>query len=178
LAALLDTLGLAQVALVGHSDGGTIALYFAARHPQRVRALVTVAAHVYVDPTMQPGMEALRQVYERSEAFRRALDRTHAGRGDAVFEMWYQGWHRPEVRNWDARPLLRHVEAPTLVVQGTADEYAPPSHAEAIAAALPNARLALVPEAPHTLPQEHAAAFNTLLLDFLADYRPSDDPTI
>ncbi len=169
LRALLDALGLGEVALVGHSDGGTIALYFAARYPARVRALVTVAAHVYVDPTMQPGMEALRRTYETSEAFRRALDRTHGGRGAAVFEMWYNGWHRPDVLGWDARPVLRQVEAPALVVQGTADEYAPPSHAEAIAVALPDARLALLPDAPHMLPQERPEDFNTLMLDFLTN---------
>ncbi len=167
LRALLDGLGLSPVALVGHSDGGTIALYFAAQHPERVRALVTVAAHVYVDPTMQPGMEALWRTYETSEAFRRALDRTHRGRGAAVFEMWYHGWHRAGVLDWDARPLLQRVKAPALVVQGTADEYAPPSHAEAIAEALPNAQLALIPDAPHMLPQERPEAFNPLLLDFL-----------
>ncbi len=164
---LLDALGLGQVALVGHSDGGTIALYFAAQHPERVRALVTAAAHVYVDPTMHPGMEALRQVYETSEPFRRALNRVHFGRGDAVFEMWYAAWHRPGVLGWDARPRLRRVTAPTLVVQGTADEYAPASHAEAIAEALPKAQLALIPDAPHMLPQERPEAFNPLLLDFL-----------
>ncbi len=167
LAALLDAVGLGQVVLVGHSDGGTIALYFAARYPGRVQALVTVAAHVYVDPTMHPGMEALRQVYETSEAFRQALDRTHQGRGSEVFEMWYAAWHRPGVLDWDARPLLRYVKAPTLVVQGTADEYAPPEHAQAIAAALPNARLALVPDASHMLPQKHPDAFNPLLLAYL-----------
>jgi pimeloyl-ACP methyl ester carboxylesterase len=43
---LLDAYGIESAALVGHSDGGTIALYFAACHPQRVSRLATVAAHI------------------------------------------------------------------------------------------------------------------------------------
>ena len=167
LHALLDALGLERVALVGHSDGGTTALYYAAAHPARVAAVVAVAAHVYVEPSMQPGMEALRQVYERSEKFRRALDAAHFGRGEQVFRMWYTGWLRPGVRDWDARPRLAGVQAPVLVVQGTADEYATPRHAEDIAAALPDARLALLPDAPHMLPQERPEAFNEMMRSFL-----------
>ena len=167
LEALLDALHLPSVALVGHSDGGTIALYFAATHPQQVMAVAAVAAHVYVEPSMQPGMEALKRVYETSPGFRRALNRTHHGRGDAVFRMWYQGWLRPGVRDWDARPRLAAVQAPVLVVQGTADEYATPRHAEDIAAALPHAILHLIPHAPHMVPQEAAEAFNAVLVPFL-----------
>ncbi len=168
LDALLDALGLAEVALVGHSDGGTIALYYAAAQPARVRALVTVAAHVYVEPSMRPGMEALKRVYDTSEKFRRALDRVHHGRGEAVFRMWYTGWLRLGVLDWDARPRLRTVAAPALVVQGTADEYATPRHAEDIAAALPHARLVLLPDATHMLSQERPEDFNALMIDFLS----------
>ncbi len=73
--------GSRRVALVGHSDGGTVALYFAARFPPRVSALVTVAAHIYLEAAMLPGMLAVRQAFEHDERFRQGLVRAH---GDQV----------------------------------------------------------------------------------------------
>ncbi len=172
LAALLDALGIDRPLLVGHSDGGNIALYFAAQYPERPRAVVAVAAHVVVEPAMQPGMEALKRVYETSSVFRRALERTHPGHGEQVFfDLWYRGWHRPGVQGWNALPLLQKVRVPVLVVQGTADEYASPKHAEDIAAALPYATLHLIPGAPHMVPQDAAEAFNAVLVPFLVTQR-------
>ena len=55
---LLEQLGIRRAALVGHSDGGTIALYYAAQYPDEVTCLVTVAAHIYVEARMEPGILA------------------------------------------------------------------------------------------------------------------------
>jgi len=144
LQALLDHFGIERAVLVGHSDGGTIALYCAAQCKRRVAALITLAAHVYVEPKMHVGMEALLREYEQSGKFRAALNRVHGGRGDEVFRMWYEGWHNPAVLSWDARPRLHAITASALVVQGTEDEYATPKHAADIAAAIPNAELLLL----------------------------------
>ena len=52
LVALMNGLGLtAPVFLCAFSDGGTIALMFAVRHPERVKAMVCSGAHIYVDKT-------------------------------------------------------------------------------------------------------------------------------
>jgi pimeloyl-ACP methyl ester carboxylesterase len=53
---LLNYLEIKKAALVGHSDGGTIALYYAAKHPQRVSCLVTIAPIFMSTPKCRMGL--------------------------------------------------------------------------------------------------------------------------
>jgi len=167
LVALLEAEGINRTMLVGHSDGGTIALYFAADHPEWTLKLVTVAAHVYVEAKMKTGMDNLKQVWETSDRFRTGLQRLHGRQTPAVFENWYRDWRRPYSLVWDLRPDLAAIRCPTLVIQGTEDEYALPQHARDLAAAIPGARLCLFPGANHQLPQEAPESFHQQLLPFL-----------
>jgi pimeloyl-ACP methyl ester carboxylesterase len=173
LEALLDELKIDRAALVGHSDGGTIALYFAARHPERVACLVTVAAHIYVELDMEPGIESIRADFEGDDLFREAFRHVHGEKSETVFLNWYEGWHKPDSLDWDMRPLLGRITAPALVIQGLDDEYATPQHARDIADAIPGAILWLVDGAKHMFPQDDPERFNARLLDFLSEVRSS-----
>jgi pimeloyl-ACP methyl ester carboxylesterase len=164
---LLDHLEIHQAHLVGHSDGGTIALYYAAHRPERVKRLVTIAAHIYVEEKMEPGIQAVTADYTSDKRLRRRLERVHGAKADQVFRNWYEGWRTEENRSWDMRPLLKAVQVQTLVIQGSLDEHATPQHATDLAAALPEAELWLVPGAGHMLPQENADVFNPRVLQFL-----------
>ena len=174
LETLLDMLQVQQVALVGHSDGGTIALYYAARHARQITAVVPVAAHIYVEPKMLPGIEDVKRAYENDPKFRQGLQRLHTDKVDLVFRGWYEGWRKPENRDWDMRSTLRKVSCPTLVVQGLEDEHATPQHARDIAAAIPNASLWLVPGVGHMLPQDDSVEFNARLRAFLDELFASE----
>ncbi len=177
LKALLEALNIPQAVLVGHSDGGNVALTFAAEHPQQVLGVVAVAAHIYLEDTMPQGIAQVAQTYRTEAAFRAALDRVHHGRGEAVFRLWHEAWTQPSLAQWDARPRFRAVKCPVLVVQGDADEHATPQHACDLAKALPHAHLAILPKGRHMLPQEQPKAFNALLLDFLTSWaRPVPAP--
>lgn len=164
---MLDQLGLERASLVGHSDGGTIALSYAARRPERVQSLVTVAAHIYVEPKMDTGIQRLRIGYENGSSFQQAFARVHGIKADMVFRAWYEGWRKPDSLHWDIRPLLRQIESPTLVIQGMEDEYATPQHAQDIAGAISGAELWLMEGARHMLPQEQAPEFNRRVIEFL-----------
>jgi pimeloyl-ACP methyl ester carboxylesterase len=167
LLSLLDELQVGQAALVGHSDGGTIAMYFSAAHAGRVTKLVTVAAHIYVEPKMEPGLEMIRLMYENDPGFQRKFTRQHGEKAGQVFKNWYDGWLREENLTWDMRPLLGDIACPTLVIQGEQDEHATPQHARDITAAIPGAELWLAPGVGHMLPQEAAERFNPRLIKFL-----------
>ncbi|MBN2146065.1 MAG: alpha/beta hydrolase [Anaerolineales bacterium] len=167
LTLLMDALSIQRAALVGHSDGGTISLYFAAQCPERVMALVTVAAHVYVEPKMLPAIQGVREQFDSDQRFRTGLRRVHGNQYVTVFENWYNGWHSPACHGWNMLPLLAEITCPALVVQGLEDEHATPKHAEDLAAAIPKAELWLVADGRHMLPQEMPLAFNRRLLSFL-----------
>jgi len=166
MVSLMDYYDLEKAALIGHSDGGTIALYFGAHYPQRLSLLVTVAAHIYLEDKMEPGIEGLRQLYECQLKFREALRREHGDKVDNVFYGWYYGWLEEDNLDWDMRPSLKHITCPVLVVQGLDDEHATPQHARDIAAQIKGAELWLVPKAGHMLPQENPTEFNDRLLEF------------
>jgi len=166
LVSLMDYYDLEKAVLIGHSDGGTIALYFGAQFPQRVSLMVTVAAHIYLEEKMEPGIEGLLQMYEDQPKFREALRREHGDKVDDVFFGWYAGWREEGNLDWDMRPSLKHITCPMLVVQGLGDEHATPQHARDIAAQIKDSELWLVPGAGHMLPQDNPTEFNNRLLDF------------
>ena len=68
----------------------------------------------------------------------------------------------------DAWPHLGQVRCPTLVLCGEADQLTPPEHSQAIAAAIPQARLALVGGCGHMLTMEQPGQVNALLAQWLA----------
>ncbi len=169
LAGLIDALAIPRLALIGHSDGGTLALHFAAGHPETVACLVTVAAHVYAEDTMKPGILKIYQSFYQNAWFQDGLRRLHGDKTSQVLSNWYNGWLRLENVDWDIRPIIHQISCPTLVIQGEEDEHASTQHARDIAAAIPGAKLWLEPGAGHMVPQDFPDIFNLKVLEFLKE---------
>jgi pimeloyl-ACP methyl ester carboxylesterase len=167
LARLLDEVGLERACLIGHSDGGTMALYFTARRPERVWALITVAAHIYVEPSKAPSIFDIGEAYATDAEMRKKLERAHGPMADRVFHNWYDGWAQPRHLNWDMRPIVRGISCPALVIQGEDDEHASPQHARDLAECLERGSLWLIPGVRHMAPQEIPEEFNRRSLEFL-----------
>ncbi len=164
----LERLNVERSTFVGHSDGGTLALYYAVRYPERVSVMVTVAAHIYLEPKMEPGILSIKAAFENDERFRKGLQRVHGEKFESVFWNWFNGWHKPEALHWDMRPLLKKISCPVLIVQGEEDEHATPQHAIDVAEAIPNAELWLEPGAGHMFPQDQPEKFNKRLLKYMS----------
>ncbi len=167
LHALIGKLKIQQAILIGHSDGGSIGLYYAARYPEQVHALVTVAAHIYLESKMEPSFQGIRQAFEQDQRFRAGLLRTHGEKFESTFVNWFDGWYSPATKEWDMRPWLPSIRCPTLVIQGEDDEYTTNQHAIDIAENIKDAELWLVSGAKHMLPQEIPGEFNQKVLTFL-----------
>ncbi len=147
---LLDRLGIDAVLPVGHSDGGTIALLFASRHPDRTRAAVTLAAHVFVDPVTLSGIRDTVERY-RTGDLRARLAKYHGPNTRWVFHSWADTWLSEGFRRWNVEDRLAAIRCPVLVLQGTDDPYGGPEQVEAIAAGVGGAAQAvMLPDCGHT----------------------------
>lgn len=123
LAGVLAEAGVREAVLVGHSDGASIALLHAARHPDGpVRGLVLMAPHVFVEDVSVASIAAIAEVYRTTE-LRERLARHHGANVDGAFWGWNDVWLLPAFRAWDITGILPRIRVPALVVQGTADEY-------------------------------------------------------
>lgn len=107
--------------LFGHSDGGSIALLFAARFPQHVGGLIVLSPHVTVEELTIKSIESARKEYLESD-LKRKLARYHAD-PDSAFWGWNNVWLRPEFRNWSIEDEISPIRCPLLAVQGVDDEY-------------------------------------------------------
>jgi len=116
---LLAALGVDRPALVGHSDGASIALLYAAEHA--VEALALLAPHVFVEEETLAGIRAARAAYEDGD-LRARLARHHRD-PDAAFHGWCDVWLDPAFPEWNIEDAAARVTAPALIVQGVDDDY-------------------------------------------------------
>lgn len=119
LATLLDRLGVDRPLLVGHSDGGSIALIRASDASDEVAGVVALAPHSYVEPVCVDAIRAMRRDPDRLVEL---LGRIHSAPAE-LFEAWSGVWTSEDFATWDIRPRLGSITAPTTVIQGDADEF-------------------------------------------------------
>jgi pimeloyl-ACP methyl ester carboxylesterase len=122
LPAILAEFGIERPVLFGHSDGGTIALMYAAAFPGAARGVIAEAAHVMLEEVGLTGIARVRQRYLDGE-LRAGLNAQHGAHTDDTVLGWTEVWLRPEWRGWDIRERLRTIRCPVLVVQGRDDEF-------------------------------------------------------
>lgn len=154
----LDAAGVDRAVLIGHSDGGSIALLFAARFPDRTDRLVSEAAHVIVEDVTLAGIRDAKAAYDAAGSrLKAALQRHHGDRTDAVFAAWADAWLDPVFAGFDMRDQLAGITAPLLAIQGDGDEYGTPRQLELIAEGVAGpVETWLVPDCAH-VPHHQAA---------------------
>src|SRR5262249_4598668 len=193
LEAFVGALGLARVSLVALSLGGRVAINYAGHHPERVERLVVVD----IGPDIAPGGRArvgslMAQAPERFETvedvvthmrannprYTEALLRVraqHAVRAlpGGGFTWKYDRALRDAIRQGRMRapadlwPQWRAIRCPTLLVRGSESDILTDEMAKRMLDAQPDARLAVVDNAGHTVPGDQPAVFQALLREFL-----------
>jgi len=133
LPALLEATGITRPVLFGHSDGGTIALMYAAAFPDEVRGVVSEAAHVMLEEIGIQGITAVRDRFLHGD-LRARLRSQHGDHVEDTVLGWTESWLRPEHRDWDIRARLRAIRCPVLVIQGRGDDFGTLDQVDAIAA--------------------------------------------
>lgn len=190
---VLDALRLDAVHVAGTSFGALIAVTLAAMHPTRVASLIAMTTTELSDRSMQPLFVSLRDASIRAAAggdkgrvFDLIVPSTFSpewqadnaaairDRRDAVSRLpddWFSSFAGllESARSVDLRPLLDRVTCPTLVVGSEGDRMFPAGHSRALAAAIPGARLHVVPGGSHGLVVERPAEVAALVHRFVEE---------
>ena len=127
---MLEAHRLHDVVLIGHSDGASIALIYAAEHPKFVRGLVLESPHVFVEDLSVRSIAQAKVHYE-SSTLRTKLARHHTD-VDRTFYGWNDIWLHPDFRDWNIVDYAERLRAPVLLIQGADDEYGSVAQLEAI----------------------------------------------
>ena len=147
---LLDACAIERPILLGHSDGGSIALIHAAAAGRPVAGLVLMAPHVIVEDVSIESIAAAKVAW-RTTDLRAKLARYHDD-VDGAFTGWNDIWLHPDFRDWNIEDLVRDVRCPILAIQGEDDEYGTFDQIERIERLAPDVervRLADCRHSPH-----------------------------
>ncbi|HYG86619.1 MAG TPA: alpha/beta hydrolase [Azospirillum sp.] len=166
LPAVLDHFGIAEPILVGHSDGGSIALIHAGKSGRPVKALMLEAPHVFVEEETLVGIRAADQVWATTD-LRERLGRHHTD-PEHTFSLWRDIWLDPRFPQWNIEDVLPGITAPTLLIQGEEDEYGTPAQVKAVAAQVSGpAELLLLPNCKHSPHRDQLEAVLGAMADFV-----------
>jgi 3-oxoadipate enol-lactonase len=191
LLALLDRLGVERAHLCGLSIGGMVALWAAEHAPERVDRLVMVCVSARLEPSEAWIARAATVRAEGMDAVADAVvgrwfTPAHAARNpDLVVRMRAMIAGQPAegyascceaIAAMDLRPGLSAVRAPTLLIAAEDDPAIPPEHSERIAAAVPGARVVVVPDAAHMPNVEQPERVTAAILDHLSTADGREEP--
>ncbi len=158
--------------LLGHSDGGSIALLYAARHGAGLAGVIVMAPHIVVEPVTLASIEQARVAY-RDTDLRARLARYHDD-PDSAFRGWNDIWLDPEFAAWDIRDEIAGIGCPLLAIQGEDDEYGTLEQIRGIARRVPQTRLLALPACRHSPHRDQPDALTAGIRQFLSTQRTGD----
>lgn len=174
LPALLQALGVdgrrRPLWLLGHSDGGSIALIHAARCADQVAGVVVLAPHIMVEDVSVASIAQARTAFQTTD-LRARLARHHRD-PDSAFRGWNDVWLSPAFRHWSIEALLPAITCPVLAVQGEDDEYGTLQQVFGIAEAAPQTHVVVLPHCGHSPHKDQP----DVLLNHIAAFTPSAGP--
>ena len=134
--------------LFGHSDGGSIALLYAAHFPQALAGAVVLAPHILVEDISVASIATAREAYATTDLRQRLV--RHHDDPDSAFFGWNDAWLNPAFRHWSIEGELAPITCPLLAVQGLDDEYGTLEQVRGIARRVPQTRLLELPACGHS----------------------------
>lgn len=148
---LLDAAGIEEAVLVGHSDGGSIALVNAGGvQDPRVKGLILLAPHVFNEEMCVASIREAKVAYETTD-LREKLKRFHGDNVDCAFWGWNHAWLDPDFMQWNIEEFLPGVRVPLMMIQGEDDQYGSLKQLDAIERQVPGpTERVVLPECAHS----------------------------
>ena len=165
---LLEKLKIDTCILFGHSDGGTISLIAGAVYPEKIKAIFTEGAHIFVEEITLEGIRQAKETY-RTTDLKKKLEKYHGDKTQALFDAWTETWLRPEFRDWNVEHFLPRINCPTFVIQGIDDEFGSIDQVEGIEKGCQQAKFFIIPDAKHTPHKEARELTETIICHLISE---------
>lgn len=150
--------------LLGHSDGGSISLLYAARFVEALSGLIVLAPHIMVEEVSLRSIAQAREVYLTTD-LRQRLARYHDD-PDSAFWGWNDVWLSPGFRSWSIEAEVNKIQVPLLAVQGVDDEYGTLEQIRGIARRVPQTELLEVAHCGHSPHKDQPATLMQAVQQF------------
>ena len=164
LPALLQYFEISQPILLGHSDGASIALIAAASDLLDPLGVITIAAHIFVEPA---GLNGVRAAKERREQIVEGMARHH-DHPAVAFDRWSEIWLDPSFETFDICDGLGDISCSLLVMQGDRYEYATEEMVHGIVQRVPQAIGKFIPDCGHIVHRDQPDLLTQEILSFLS----------
>ena len=172
LPALLECLEIVKPILIGHSDGGSIALVHAADHG--VTGVIVEAPHLFVEEISIKAISDLWSTREDKNLVTK-LARFHDDPEHAL-EGWKDIWLKPTFRDWNIFDYVKRITCPILAIQGGEDQYGTMAQIDGIASnASGPVTLSKLSQCGHSPHREETDIVARRIIQFIQRIRGSDE---
>ena len=129
---VLRAAGIDDYILIGHSDGGSIALIHAGDLASNgLRGVITEAAHVFCENVSIQSIRQAKMTFLNG-GLRKRLEKYHGANTDNAFWGWNDVWLHPDFVHWNIESYLPAIQVPLLAIQGEDDQYGTQAQIETI----------------------------------------------
>ena len=151
--------------LIGHSDGGSIAIIHAGSFHKNIIGIITEASHQFIEDISVRGIQDAVKSFEEGK-LQNLLCKYHDDKTSSMFYGWASTWLKPEFRKWNIEEYVKKIKVPFLAIQGTDDQYGSFAQLESIKNNAIKADINHIPNCGH-IPHLQAKDF---VLNLMADF--------
>lgn len=167
--AFLEALKIEEpIHLLGHSDGGSIALLIANEFPEKVLSTIVIAPHIFVESKAIQGIKEALVAYQTG-SLRQVLTRYHDD-VDSAFYGWNDIWLKPEYKDWNITHELGQITCPLLAIQGTEDPYGTMAQVENIALYTKQVKVVKIPDSGHSPHRDNIIVLVDVIRNFFTNH--------
>jgi len=120
-----------KLILIGHSDGGTIAMLYASKFSGNVNGVITEATHVFTEDLTLEGIHNAVNMFVKGD-FKKFLSDYHGENTESMFYGWANLWLDKNFPNWNIKESLKKIKCPVFAIHGDNDKYGSLAHVNLI----------------------------------------------
>jgi pimeloyl-ACP methyl ester carboxylesterase len=152
--------------LIGHSDGGSIAIIHAGSFPEKIIGVITEASHQFIENISVEGIRKTVKLFEEGK-LKDWLHKYHGEKTGSMFHGWADTWLRDGFQHWNIEEYVNKIKVPFLAIQGKDDQYGSYAQLESIKKHSPKADIHHIPNCGHTPHLQYKEEILQLTSDFI-----------